>query len=191
VKPSKRKLGAMSENRSFQCVLLGVAALVSFSVPAMAANEPVKAHEVEQLSLPKSQLAQPMMLGFAKLKERRARASAPRWRRSKPAPEGRPSVRSKAAVPSTPLFFPQSGSAYRAQVWAKLAAHRPKLGLSGSATVIFTIGPSGALRSVRIARSSGNAALDERARDAVRNAAPFPAPLSGLSASYLIQIYFS
>lgn len=179
----------MSENRSFQCALLGVAVLVSFSVPAMAANEPVNAREVGQLSLPKSQLAQPMMLGFAKLKERRARASAPRWRPSKPAPEGGPSVRSKAAVPSTPLL-PQSESAYRAQVWAKLAAHRPKLDLSGSATAIFTIGPSGALRTVRIARSSGNAALDERASGAVRNAAPFPPPPSGLSANYSIQIYF-
>jgi protein TonB len=173
----------MPKNRSFQFALLGLTVLESFSVPALAANESVNARKVEQLSRPNSQLAQPMMLGFAKLKERRARAS--HWGPSETPSEREPSVRAKAAT-----LLPRSESAYRAQVWAKLAAHRPKLGLSDSATVLFIIGPSGALRSVSIARSSGNAALDERARGAVRNAAPFPPPPSGLSTNYSIQIYF-
>jgi protein TonB len=47
----------------------------------------------------------------------------------------------------------------------------------------------GALRAVRLARSSGNARIDQLALATVRNAAPFPAPPSG-AMSYTIRIDF-
>jgi protein TonB len=127
---------------------------------------------------------QPMTLGFGKDKKRApAPAPAPR------AAPAKPDAEKPAAKPRPSL----SGAAYRARVWASLARHRPRIGKAGSATVVFTVGPSGALRSARVARSSGNQALDQRALAAVRSAAPFPAPPAGLSASaltYSIQIYF-
>jgi protein TonB len=125
----------------------------------------------------KKPLWQPMTLGFGK-----KRSSDP-----KPASE---SAAPKAAPAKAK---PVSSGSYRAQVWAKLARHRPRLGKAGSTTVVFTVGPSGALRSARVGRSSGNSALDQRALAAVRAAGPFPAPPGGMSASALtfsIQIYF-
>jgi protein TonB len=123
-----------------------------------------------------------MKLGFAKDKDRKREVEQP-----KPARE------TKASEPAPAKVKPVSSGAYRAQVWGKLARHRPRLGKPGSTTVVFAIGPSGALRSARVGRSSGNSALDQRALAAVRAAAPLPAPPGGLSASALnfsIQIYF-
>ena len=127
----------------------------------------------------KKPLRKPMTLGFGKDRKR--------------PPEPKPAEKSSAPDAAPAKAKPVSSGAYRAQVWGKLARHRPRLGKPGSATVVFAIGPSGALRSARVGRSSGNAALDQRALAAVRAAAPFPAPPGGLSASALnfsIQIYF-
>jgi periplasmic protein TonB len=80
-------------------------------------------------------------------------------------------------------------SAYCSKVWAALARHKPRLGQPGSTTVAFAIGSSGALRALRVSRSSGNAGLDRRALATVRQAAPFPPPpIAGVA--YTIQIYF-
>ena len=108
-------------------------------------------------------------------------------------PEPKPAKENSAPQVAPAKAKAVSSGAYRAQVWGKLARHRPRLGKPGSTTVVFAIGPSGALRSARVGRSSGNAALDQRALAAVRAAAPFPAPPGGMSASALtfsIQIYF-
>jgi protein TonB len=80
-------------------------------------------------------------------------------------------------------------AAYRAKVWSALARHKPRVGKPGSTTVTFAIGAGGALGSVQVSRSSGNAELDRMAIQAVRNAAPFPPPPSGAT-FYTIQIYF-
>jgi protein TonB len=55
--------------------------------------------------------------------------------------------------------------------------------------VVFTIGGSGALRTVRVGRSSGTTRLDQLALATVRNAAPFAPPPAGM-ASYTIRIDF-
>ncbi|NDR58421.1 energy transducer TonB family protein [Aliiruegeria sabulilitoris] len=52
---------------------------------------------------------------------------------------------------------------------------------SGTATVALSVGRDGRLQSARIARSSGNAALDAAALDAVRRAAPFARAPRGLT----------
>lgn len=81
-----------------------------------------------------------------------------------------------------------SGAAYSSKVWSALARSKPRAGQSGSATVSFTIGWGGSLSGVRIARSSGNARIDQLALATVRSAA-FPAPASG-PASFTIRIDF-
>jgi protein TonB len=99
------------------------------------------------------------------------------------APADKPAVLSKP-----PTARPSSG-AYAGTVWSRLARHKPRAGQRGSASVAFTIGDMGMLRAVRIARSSGNARIDQLALATVRNAAPFPAPPSG-AVSYTIRIDF-
>ena len=82
-----------------------------------------------------------------------------------------------------------SGAAYASSVWSALARHKPRAGQNGSTTVVFAIGGNGALRGLKIGRSSGNARIDQLALATVRSAAPFPPPPSG-SASYTIRIDF-
>ena len=77
----------------------------------------------------------------------------------------------------------------RAKVWAALARHKPRAGVRGSATVVFSIGENGGLRGVKVGRSSGNARIDQLALQTVRSAAPYPPPPSGV-ASYTIRIDF-
>jgi periplasmic protein TonB len=115
-------------------------------------------------------------------------ASQPRntspWKPMALAPADKPST----SLTPAPTSRPSSGN-YGAQVWSALARHKPKAGESGSTTVIFAIGDAGALRFVRIGRSSGNARLDQLALATVRNAAPYPAPPGGAQ-SFTIRIDF-
>ena len=95
-------------------------------------------------------------------------------------------------APAKPVTAPAStrlsGAAYSRQVWAALARSKPRAGQKGSATVVFSIGASGSVGSVRIARSSGNSRIDQLALSTVRRAA-FPAPPSG-GTSFSIRIDF-
>lgn len=70
--------------------------------------------------------------------------------------------------------------AYAAQVLGRIRA-TPALRSPGrgSALVAFVIGPGGRLATVRIARPSGQPALDQTALAHIRRAAPFPAPPPG------------
>jgi protein TonB len=95
----------------------------------------------------------------------------------------------KPVAPAKPATARPSSGAYASQVWSRLARHKPRAGQRGSASVSFTIGELGALRGAQIARSSGNARIDQLALQTVRSAAPFPAPPSG-AVSYTIRIDF-
>jgi protein TonB len=95
----------------------------------------------------------------------------------------------KPVAPAKPATARPSSGAYASQVWSRLARHKPRAGQRGSASVSFTIGELGALRGAQIARSSGNARVDQLALQTVRSAAPFPAPPSG-AVSYTIRIDF-
>jgi TonB family protein len=83
---------------------------------------------------------------------------------------------------------------YAARVRAKVARHKPSgRGHRGIARVAFGVSGSGRLRYARLAKSSGNSALDRAAVSAVRRAAPFGAPPAGASAAQLrftIPFYF-
>ena len=67
-------------------------------------------------------------------------------------------------------------SSYTSRVHAHLARHKrsPRGRESGTVTVSFTLAASGAAGGVRIARSSGSAALDQEALAMVQRASPFP-----------------
>jgi periplasmic protein TonB len=106
-----------------------------------------------------------------------------RWKPMALAPADQP------VAPSRPATARPSSGAYASQVWSRLARHKPRAGQRGSASVSFAIGEMGALRGAQIARSSGNARIDQLALQTVRGAAPFPAPPAG-AVSYTIRIHF-
>lgn len=75
---------------------------------------------------------------------------------------------------------------YAAAVRARIARNRPpSQGRRGTALVRFAISRSGSLRYARLARSSGDGALDRAAVGSVRRAAPFPTPPQGMRADQL------
>lgn len=104
---------------------------------------------------------------------------------------GAPSVPAKQA-PTQALFTglaagsampgPWNPGAYSGRVLARIEAAKryPEearaFGAAGAAVVRFAVGRSGELARVLLARSSGVAAIDRGALDAVRNAAPFGPP---------------
>jgi protein TonB len=65
-------------------------------------------------------------------------------------------------------------------------------GASGTAVVAFSVGASGGIRSVRLARSSGSSILDRAAVETVRRANPVPpAPAGVPGGSFTVPIRFS
>ncbi|MER8399860.1 TonB family protein [Mesorhizobium sp. M1348] len=65
---------------------------------------------------------------------------------------------------------------YPGKIRSKLvrALNSTRTRATGTATVAFTVGSNGSVRSARLTGSSGVAALDKAALDAVRRASPFP-----------------
>lgn len=80
-------------------------------------------------------------------------------------------------------------SNYPGQVMRKISrVRRPRTNARGAAVVRFSIAGSGGLASASIARSSGNADLDQLALRVVRSAAPFPPPPAGARTSFSVEI---
>ncbi len=117
-----------------------------------------------------------------------------RWRPMALAPADTPApAPPKLSAPAPKSAQPtMTSAAHRSKVWSALAHAKPRTGERGSTTVTFNIGANGALRGARIARSSGNAKIDQAALATVRQAGPFPAPpgLKSGAASYSIRIDF-
>ena len=120
-----------------------------------------------------------------------------RRRRSKQQTAGGPTSRSNAsrsAASGRASASRGSVLSYAARVRAKVARNKPPgRGHRGAARVSFGVSRSGGLSYARLARSSGNAALDRAALSAVRRAAPFGAPPAGASSAQLrfsIPFYF-
>lgn len=68
-------------------------------------------------------------------------------------------------------------SDYGRLVWARIAAHRPQgLRMPGSTLLSFTVAADGSVLAATVARSSGSAALDRLALQALARASPFPPP---------------
>ncbi|MFG6591790.1 TonB family protein [Sulfitobacter sp. 1A12157] len=82
-----------------------------------------------------------------------------------------------------------AASNYPGQVMSRIArVGKPRVRSRGTATIAFSIGGGGQLAGVRVARSSGSAALDQAALGIIRQAAPFPRPPAGARRNFSIQI---
>ena len=145
----------------------------------------------------------PQQVGPPKLKEIAVKKTRPQPRPmqkkhieavQKPAPaeqaaEVRPPVSAVshangvAAVSSVALETRARGrAAYGQLVWKKIAEAKPDgLHRKGSVDVQFVISPTGALISVEVLHSKGDAAFEALARKTLARAAPFPPPPSVLT----------
>ncbi len=82
-----------------------------------------------------------------------------------------------------------AASNYPGLVMRKISrVSKPRVGARGSATVRFSIGGGGGLSAVGIARSSGDARVDEAALTVIRRAAPFSPPPPGARRTFSIEI---
>jgi protein TonB len=64
-------------------------------------------------------------------------------------------------------------------------------GVAGAGAVTFSLSGSGSVTSVRIAKGTGAAALDQEILAMVRRASPFPAPPDGQPKSFTVPVNFS
>lgn len=80
-------------------------------------------------------------------------------------------------------------AAWGGQIMARIERARPRVDASGQVTLSLRLQRNGDLSELSVARSSGNAGLDEAALDAVRRAGRFPAAPDGLrEASYAFSL---
>ena len=94
-------------------------------------------------------------------------------------------TRQRAAAPAGNA----AASNYPGQVMSRIArVGKPRVRSRGTAVIAFSIGGGGQLAGVRVARSSGSAALDQAALGIIRQAAPFPRPPAGAQRNFSIQI---
>ena len=86
---------------------------------------------------------------------------------------------------------------YRGLVSAHLARYKQypadarARGDRGTATITFGLSGSGAVTSVRLARGSGVASIDQEVQAMVRRASPFPAPPDGRPTSFTVPVSFN
>jgi protein TonB len=93
--------------------------------------------------------------------------------------EAAPPVTAGVMAPARPGVDPFD--AWSRQVWAAIDRHRPRGEAgAGTARVAFTLDTEGRLTALRLAASSGSPAFDREATRAVRAAAPFPPPPTGV-----------
>jgi periplasmic protein TonB len=139
--------------------------------------------EPEKMSPPPAPSPQPT--------ERMERAKPPHPRKAQKEPMkkgGTPSRATKGSAASSGRVSASEGSTinYTALVRARVASRRPSgPGMRGTVVVIFGVSRSGGLAFASIKRSSGDQLLDRTVLSAVRNAAPFPTPPSGIASSQL------
>ncbi|MFG6517735.1 TonB family protein [Sulfitobacter sp. 1A13496] len=94
-------------------------------------------------------------------------------------------TRQRAAAPAGNA----AASNYPGKVMSRIArVGKPRVRSRGTAVIAFSIGGGGQLAGVRVARSSGSAALDQAALGIIRKAAPFPRPPAGARRNFSIQI---
>jgi protein TonB len=146
--------------------------------PVVRPAEPQSAPAKQELA--KQDVGRPKQDTSPQATEQPRSGSGP-WQAMALAPADKPVLKVPTARPNN--------AAYGSQVWAALARHKPRAGVRGSATVVFSIGENGGLRGVQVGRSSGNARIDQLALQTVRSAAPYPPPPAGV-ATYTIRIDF-
>lgn len=114
----------------------------------------------------------------------------------------RSSERARASAPSAVsnnigLGRSDNASNYRGIVAAHLARYKQypadarASGKTGTAAVTFTVGGSGGVTSVALARSSGVPSIDQEVVSMVRRASPFPPPPGGRPQSFTVPVGFA
>jgi protein TonB len=124
-------------------------------------------------------------------------APAKERRRIEAPTRDQPAKQAKASSPSTAansvgIGRSDASTNYPGTVRAHLSRYQQSLGSNqGTAVVSFTLGGSGAVGGVRLARASGVAAIDQEVQAMVRRASPFPPPPAGAMRSFTIPINFT
>jgi protein TonB len=160
--------------------------------PVEKPTEPVQAaapNPVDKKPDPQAAKAAPPkpVKNAAPAKERR-RVDAPT--REKASKQAKASA-SQEAASNVGVGRSSRDSNYKGIVWAHLARQKQSVGANtGSATVSFTIGGSGSVSGVRLARGSGVAAIDQEVQAMVRRASPFPPPPGGRSEQFIVPVSF-
>jgi protein TonB len=157
--------------------------------PTNAPAPPTPPRPVEQKQPdPKQVKTAPKPVKDAKRDNDRRRIDAPT--RDKAAKEAKADRRESAAS-NVGAGRSSNDSNYKGLVWAHLARYKqPVGGSTGSAAVSFTVTGSGSVSGVRLARSSGVAAIDQEVQAMVRRASPFPRPPNGRSEAFTAPVSF-
>lgn len=132
----------------------------------------------------------------------------------KPRPEPKPAEkrsrddgksRRERAAPASPASVAsnsvgrgrsEADTNYRGLVSAHLARHKQfpadarSRGDQGTASVTFSLDGGGRVTSVRLARGSGIASIDQETQAMVRRASPFPPPPSGRAVNFTVPVQF-
>jgi protein TonB len=194
-------------------VLFPQAAIEMPEPPEPASADLPTREEAARLALPEDERAPPSPAETAETPEIPAstmvfEATAPMPVPREPIKErSPPSTASKAASPSRSAASNSTGSSgaggaadvggraaissYFARVQAHLLRHRVypaearSSGITGVASVVFSLGRDGRVLSASLARGSGHAVLDQAAVAMVRRAAPFPPIPSEIAVSRL------
>ncbi len=147
-----------------------------------------KAKEAEAVLPPKAEPPKPRPKPKKKQQQAAPRTTAP--------PSSRAQRSDRAAAPAEGVSASMSAASWRGALMAHLNRHKrfPPGGSQGVALVAFSINRSGAVTSVRLARSSGDRALDTEAVGLVRRASPVPQPppsIGGNSLSLTVPVRFA
>jgi protein TonB len=149
--------------------------------PTITPEPPAPPKPVEQKQPdPKPVKAAPKPVKDAKRDTERRRTDAPT--RDKASKQAKASTVPTEAASGRGAGRSSNDANYKGMVWSHLARYKqPVGGNTGSATVAFTISPSGSVSGVRLLRGSGVAAIDQEVQAMVRRASPFPRPPGGRS----------
>jgi protein TonB len=174
---------------------------VATAEPKPAEPTPTEAKPVEQKPVeetkpePKPVQAAPKPVKNAEKAKERRRIDAPtreKAMREAKAPQSDPTV----AGSGRGAGHSSRDSNYQGLVSAHLRRHKQypadarARGDRGRAAVTFSLSGSGGVTSVRLARASGIASIDQEVQAMVRRASPFPAPPDGRPVSFTVPVSF-
>ncbi|MES2432362.1 MAG: TonB family protein [Pseudomonadota bacterium] len=161
--------------------------------------DPVVAPQPLQADLPPDAEAPPEKPKPEPVPEEKPAPKKPKPEKTKPAAKAQqqPQAEQKAATAvskgKAKSLVDRWGAQVRKKVERRKTYPRSAAGAEGIATVRITVTRSGGLAGVSVARSSGNAALDQAALQAVNRAGSFPAAPDGLTDaqySFNLQVSF-
>lgn len=169
---------------------------VETSEPKPAEPTPTEAKPVEEKKPePKPVQAAPKPVKNAEKAKERRRIDAPtreKAMREAKAPQSDPTV----AGSGRGAGHSSRDSNYQGLVSAHLRRHKQypadarARGDRGRAAVTFSLNGNGGVTSVRLARASGVASIDQEVQAMVRRASPFPAPPDGRPVSFTVPVSF-